>query len=54
MQALIVPWLEISGIRLQGRWRWRPKELYVAEISSFQLDDIKTFQARCGSADQYH
>ena len=31
-----------------------PKHLYVAEISSFQLDDIKDFQARCCRITKHH
>ena len=31
-----------------------PKALYVAEISSFQLDDIETFQTGYSNTDEYH
>ena len=44
MQAWIVRWWAISVIPLRSRWLIDPKPLYVAEISSFQLDDIKTFR----------
>ncbi len=42
------------GYSLQGKWLIEPKKLYVIEVSSFQLDDIKSFQARCSSAYEYH
>ena len=32
----------------------RTKKIYVAEISSFQLDDIKTFQAGYSHINQHH